>query len=262
MICDSILPLFFSKIRHQGWRITTTCTEAEGLMDQKTIILDNNLQLEKLTKSRNNLHHLIIIFLKKMLGRILKFSETFYDRQFMFTMGTVEDNTIKFKTNHHWKSSTPYLKTKKKKKEGKKEGGKLNAYTKFQVFNKKRKKKKEEKANITQTNPQRKITTRVAEILMKRSINDKHKTDGEDEPTDKAWQSKHKRNNFKANIGTRSWHLKHKKEKKNDFGTKESPRIIGGEKEREKERKRHIHTSKSVGIIRVRVRVRMMKRKP
>lgn len=109
-------------------------------MDQKTIILDNNLQLEKLTKSRNNLHHLIIIFLKKMLGRILKFSETFYDRQFMFTMGTVDDNTIKFKTNHHWKSSTPYLKT-KKKKEGKKEGGKLNAYTKFQVFNRKRKKK-------------------------------------------------------------------------------------------------------------------------
>ena len=67
-------------------------------MDQKTMILDNNLQLEKLTKSQKNSQHLIIIFLK---WKILKSSYNFYNMQFTFTMGTVDDNTKEFKTNHH-----------------------------------------------------------------------------------------------------------------------------------------------------------------
>ena len=67
-------------------------------MDQKTMILDNNLQLEKLTKSQKNSQHLIIIFLK---WKILKSSYNFYSMQFTFTMGTVDDSTKEFKTNHH-----------------------------------------------------------------------------------------------------------------------------------------------------------------
>ena len=60
-------------------------------------------------------------------------------------------------------------------------------------------------------------------------MNGKHK---EYEPIDITRQSKHKINNFKANIETESCHLKQKK--KNDLGTKESPRTIGGEEEKGK----------------------------